>query len=176
MKRVLLLAVIVSFCACSQKRVEKAVGITFSMYPAVEGQPGNKKCKDFLGRCMLLQTDKPLLQLTGFEFRALPKMSSDKHNQIELFFDTEQSAAFGAIPDKYIGEGKRLAIVYEGKILHAPKLKARIEAQSVVIDFCNEHIYEIVLASLRGKTPPDYKFSDDKSWNMCDIASEKAGS
>ena len=72
-----------------------------------------------------MRTEKPLFQLIGFKFKAFPKASPDTHNQIEFFIAPEQSAALEAIPDKYIGEGKRLAIVYEGRILHAPKLKAR---------------------------------------------------
>ena len=122
---------------------------------------------------MLFQTGQPLFQLSGFTFRALPKASAGIHNQIELFLTPKQAFDFEAIPEKHIGEGKRLALVYQGRILHAPKLKVRIKTNAVTIDFCNEHVYEIVLASLRGETPPDYKFSDDKSWNMCDPVSEK---
>lgn len=160
-------------CACSGNGVEKAKGITFLAYPVVEGTAGNKDCMDFLGRCMLAQTVKPLFQLSDFGFRAVPRSSSNKHNRIELFFDKKQAGGFEAIPDKYIGEGKRLALVYKGRILHAPKLKARIKASAVTIDFCNANIYRIVLASLRGETPPDYKFSDDKAWNTCDVETEQ---
>ncbi|MCX5785079.1 MAG: hypothetical protein NTX59_05275 [Elusimicrobia bacterium] len=173
MKKLLLFAAVVLFCACTRKNIEKASGITFSMYPAVEGEAGNKNCKDFLGSCILFQTDKPLFELSGFEFRALPRTSPDRHNQIELFLAPKQASDFEAIPEKYIGEGKRLALVYQGRILHAPKLKAGIKTNAVTIDFCNEHVYKIVLASLRGETPPEYKFSDDKSWNICDPVSEK---
>ncbi len=173
MKKLLLLAVLAACCACYRKNIEKASGRTFLVYPAVEGASGNKKCRDFMGSCMLFQTDKPLFQLDSFEFRAVPTTSPGKHNQIELFLAPEQSSAFEAIPDRFIGEGKRLAIVYEGKILHAPKLKAKIRTTALVIDFCNAHLYKIMLSSLRGEMPPDYKLGDDKYWNMCDPVSEK---
>ncbi|HBA61914.1 MAG TPA: hypothetical protein DCZ92_14100 [Elusimicrobia bacterium] len=172
MKKIILAAIAAVFCACSEKGVEKSGAITLQAYPAVEGAAGNKNCKDFMGRCMLFQTEKPLFELSGFAFRARPRGTEDRHNQLEIFLGAEQAAAFGAIPGKFIGEGKRLALVYQGRILHAPKLKARIEAASVTIDFCNEHVYEVLLASLRGKTPPGYKFSDDAAWNMCDPVSE----
>ncbi|MCX5792619.1 MAG: hypothetical protein NTY45_10485 [Elusimicrobia bacterium] len=172
MKIILLSAVVAAFCACYGKGVEKAGAITLQAYPAVEGAAGNRDCKDFLGRCMLFQTEKPLFELSGFRFRARPRGSEDRHNQLEIFLAAEQTAAFEAIPGKFIGGGKRLALVYQGRILHAPKLKAKIKADSVTIDFCNAHVYELLLASLRGKTPPGYNFSEDKAWNMCDPVSE----
>lgn len=172
MKKIFLSAIVAAFCACSGKGIEKAGAITLQAYPVVEGVTGNMNCRDFLGRCMILQTENPLFELSGFQFRDRPKGSEDRHNQLEIFLGAEQAAAFEAIPGKFIGEGKRLALVYQGRILHAPKLKARIKANSVTIDFCNAHVYEVLLASLRGETPPGYKFSDDKAWNMCDPVSE----
>ena len=172
MKRIFLSAIVAAFCACSGKGVEKAGAITLQAYPVVEGVAGNKNCRDFLGRCMLFQTEKPLFELSGFQFRARPRGSEDRHNQLEIFLAAEQTSAFEDIPEKFIGEGKRLALVYQGRILHAPKLKTRIKANSVTIDFCNAHVYEMLLAGLRGETPPGYKFSDDKAWNMCDLVSE----
>ena len=173
MKKAILLAVIVCLCAGMQKKMEKAAGKTFSVYPMAEGKEGDKNCRDFIGTCMIFQTDEPLFQLSGFSFRPVPTTKSGKHNQIELFLSTAQASAFEAIPEKYIGEGKRLGLVYEGKILHAPKIKVKIRTSALVIDFCNSRLYQIVLASLRGQTPPDYKLGDDKAWNMCDPLAEK---
>lgn len=172
MEKIILFAIVGVFCACSGNGLEKSEALTLQAYPVVEGAARNKDCRDFLGRCMLLQTAKPLFELNGFKFRAMPGGSADRHNQLEIFLSGEQAAAFETIPGKFIGEGKRLALVYHGRILHAPKLKARIRANSVTIDFCNAHVYEMVLAGLRGETPPGYKFSDDKAWNMCDLIPE----
>lgn len=172
MKKTILFAIVGVFFACSGNGLEKSGAITLQAYPVVEGAAGNKDCRDFLGRCMLLQTAKPLFELSGFKFKAIPGALAARHNQLEIFLSGEQAAAFETIPGKFIGEGKRLALVYQGRILHAPKLKARIRANSVTIDFCNAHVYEVVLASLRGETPPGYKFSDDKAWNTCDLIPE----
>ena len=46
MKAVILFAAIVGFCGCGQKELEKE-GITFSMYPAVEGKEGDKSVRIF---------------------------------------------------------------------------------------------------------------------------------
>ena len=155
------------------EKLEKAAGKTFFLYPAVEGKAGDKGCIDFLGRCMLFQTDKPVLQLSDVKFKARLSDSPGRHNQIELFFNKEQSRALEKISEKYSGEGKRLAVVYKDKVLHAPKLKAKIKANGVMIDFCNAKVFKIVLASLRGELPPSYNFNDDKTFNMCDPDSEK---
>jgi len=32
---------------------------------------------------------------------------------------------------------------------------------------------DLVLAGLHGEIPPDYKFSDDKFWNICDSGAEE---
>ena len=173
MKKAIFLAVIVCLCAGMQKKTEKASGKTLLVYPMVEGKEGDKNCKDFIGSCMLFQTDEPLFQLSDFKFTPVPAGKAGKHNQIELFLSTAQASAFETIPGKYIGGGKRLGLVYEGKILHAPKIKTKIKTKALVIDFCNAQLYKIVLASLRGETPPDYKLGDDKAWNMCDPGSEK---
>lgn len=172
MKKIILPAIVGVFCACSGNSVEKSGEIALQVYPAVEGAAGNRDCRDFLGRCLLLQTAKPLFELSGFKFKAMPGALADRHDQLEIILSGEQAAAFKTIPGKFIGEGKRLALVYQGRILHAPKLKARIRANSVTIDFCNAHVYEMVLASLRGETPPGYKFSEDKAWNTCDLNPE----
>ncbi|MDD2805912.1 MAG: hypothetical protein PHV33_10175 [Elusimicrobiales bacterium] len=162
----------VMFCACGDKNAEKDARITFLAYPAVEGKAGNKDCKDFRGRCMIFQGDKPLFRLNGFRFRALPAISGTGHDQIVFLLNTKQAAEFEAIPEKYIGEGKRLALVYRGNILLAPELKARIKTNVLTIDFCNAHAYKIVLSSLRREIPHGYRFSEDKAWNRTDPVSE----
>ncbi|MDD5658262.1 MAG: hypothetical protein PHF00_13505, partial [Elusimicrobia bacterium] len=60
-----------------------------------------------------------------------------------------------------------LAIVFQNRILHAPKLRGKIKTNQVTIDFCNERIYGILLAVLRGKMPPDYNFYADPAVRVC---------
>jgi len=165
-------AAAVLFSACGNKNAEKDVRITLLAYPAVEGKAGDIDCKDFRGRCMIFQADKPLFRLNGFKFRALPAIPDTSHDRIVFLLNTKQAGEFEAIPEKYIGEGKRLALVYQGDILLAPELKARIKANALTIDFCNAHTYQIVLSCLRREIPSDYRFSEDRVWNRTDLVSE----
>lgn len=158
----LLFAAVFAFCACG-KKPEKTAGITLLTYPAVEGKVGDKDCSDFRGRCLIFQADKPLFRLDGFGFRPLPSISEARHDRVVFFLDTKQAADFGNIPEKHIGEGKRLALVYRGRILLAPELRARIKANALTIDFCNTQTYETVLSVLRGEKPPDYEFSEEQA-------------
>lgn len=89
------------------------------------------------------------------------------HSQISISFDEKQSSAFEKVTEQYSGEGKRLAIVYGDKILHAPKLKSKIQGKGAVIDFCNDHLYKIVLAILRGEIPQKYDFNADTKCAVC---------
>jgi hypothetical protein len=172
MKKVLLLMTVICTCGCYGEKVERAAGKTLSVYSAIEGKTGNKKCVDFLGACILLQTAEPTFQLSGFEFRVHIADSPGTHNRIELFFNERQSAAFEKLSEECSGEGKRIAFVYQNKVLHAPRVKSKIKAKGVVLDFCNAQVFKIVMASLRGELPPAYDFSKDKAWNMCDSSSE----
>jgi len=166
------LAAAVLFCACGNKDAEQDARITLLAYPAVEGKAGNKDCKDFRGRCMVFQADKPLFRLSGFKFRALPSISDAGHDRIVLLLNTKQAEEMETIPEKHIGEGKRLALVCQGNILVAPELKARVKTKVLTIDFCNAHAYRIVLSCLRREIPHGYRFSEDKAWNRTDPVSE----
>jgi hypothetical protein len=170
MKNIFLIFIIMfSGIVYSTSNYEKVIGKNFNLYPAIEGKIGDKNCKDFFGSCMIFQTDNPVLALKDFQFKVFPKNSSNSHNQIHILLDETQSKEFERITEKYSGDGKRLAIVYENKILHSPKLRSKIKSNAIIIDFCNEHLFNILLASFQGKVPPDYKFSDDQKCNVCDV-------
>ena len=170
--RALALAALALIAGCRRDGREVARGMTISLYPAVEGAQGNPKCRDFFGRCMLFETDRPVLQLSDFKFRAVPRTSLAVHDQIQIALDDRQSAKLAEISGKYGGEGKRLAIVFNGKILHAPKLRGRIETREATVDFCNPRLYAILSSVLRGATPPDYDFNADKACSVCVEAPE----
>jgi hypothetical protein len=91
----------------------------------------------------------------------------DANNQIAIMLDERQSLELETVSEKYAGEGERLAIVYDQKILHAPKLRCKIKTDMVIIDFCNPQLYKIVLAVLRGEMPPNYSFTTDPAVNSC---------
>ncbi|MFA6434373.1 MAG: hypothetical protein WCW52_06730 [Elusimicrobiales bacterium] len=172
MKKILLGAVVVCLCGCANERYEKAAGKTILVYQAAEGSPGDKKCMDFVGTCIVLQTPEPAMQLNGFEFKPHITNSPEKHNQLELLLNREQSLSFEKLSEICVNKGQRIAFVYQNKILHAPKVRTKLQTRGVVLDFCNPQIFKIVLASLRGQLPPAYDFSKDKAWNMCDPSSE----
>lgn len=171
-KIVILLLVIIPVMVHAEEKSEKAQGKTFSLYPAIEGKLGDKNCKDFYGRCMLYQMDKPVLELTNFYFKLSPRRTPSDHSQINIVLTKKQSADFEKVSEKYSGNGKRLAIVFENKILHAPKLKSKIKTDVLVIDFCNDHLYQILSDILRGKIPSNYNFAED---NMCKTCNEPSG-
>jgi preprotein translocase subunit SecD len=162
-----LIALVIFLAGCAKDKTEYSKGKTFDLYPAIEGKLGDKNCQNFYGQCLLFQTKRPVLQLNDFKFQAVPKDAPDKNNQINIALSTHQSWGLEAISEKYSGEGKRLAIVYEHKILHAPKLRGRFKTDKVTIDFCNEQLYEILLAVLRGKTPLGYNFNTDAAVRVC---------
>jgi hypothetical protein len=152
---------------CAKRSASHARDIHFLLYPAVEGAVGQKNCSDFFGRCMLFQTPEPVLEITDFDFKPVPSPSALMHNRIEISLSDSQSTALRDVTKRFGGEGKNLAIVYNGKIVHAPKIRGEITTSSVVLDFCNPHLYEIMLATLQGKIPPNYDFTKDKDCSFC---------
>ncbi len=142
-------------------KIEKAENITISLFPATEGVVGDKGCVDFFGRCMIFKTTKPVFQLKGFKFSVSPRKSPKEHDQIHIPINKKQSSDFEKTTSLYSGEGKRLAMVFNGKILHAPKVRSKVKTNTIMIDFCNQHLYGIVVASFRGKISQNYSFEKD---------------
>ena len=164
-KAVVIMALSSCLMACAINHIEHAQGKTFDLYPAINGTKGDKGCHDFYGDCLLFETPTPVLQLHDIKFQALPH--KDANNQIALFLDEKESLELEKVSQRYSGEGKRLAIVYDGKVLHAPKLRSKLITNRVTIDFCNPELYKIVLAVLRGQMPPSYNFNADPTVRTC---------
>lgn len=162
---VALLTLSICSVACQKNSIEYAQGKSFFLYPAVCGNDGDKNCQNFYGDCLYFQTPNPVMQLRDIKFQAIAHKNAN--NQIAILLDEKQSLELEKISEKYAGEGELLAIVYEQKILHAPKLRCKIKTDRVVIDFCNPRLYEIVLAVFRGQMPPNYSFNADPTVNSC---------
>lgn len=142
---------------------ERAVNKKISLYPAIEGEVGDKECKDFFGRCMIFQTKKPVFELKDFDFIAIPRTTPEEHDKLRIPINEKLSMEFEQITEQYCGQGKRLSIVYEGKILHSPKLRSKIQTTVIEIDFCNKHLFKILVACFRGEIPPHYNFNEDEA-------------
>jgi hypothetical protein len=164
-KTIAILVISAFLMACAKNNIECARGKTLSLYPAVYGNEGDKDCHDYYGDCVLFQTSSPVLQLSDIKFQALPH--KDANNQIAIMLDHKESLGLQEVSEQYGAQGKLLAIVYEGEVLHAPKLRGKITTDKVTIDFCNPQLYKIVLAVLRGQMPPTYNFNADPAVRTC---------
>ncbi|MFA5137747.1 MAG: hypothetical protein WC728_00845 [Elusimicrobiota bacterium] len=167
MRKTLILSALMLLVGCAKVRYEEAKGLVFSLYPAVEGTTGNPKCVDFFGDCLYFETEQPVFRFNVSKFRAVPRDSIAAHDRLHIPFDRQQSSEFAKVTAEYAGPGKRLAIVYNGKILHAPKLREPIQTSEAIIDFCNPRLFTILTAVLRGETPPNYDFNADKACSVC---------
>lgn len=126
----------------SEKKVYLAVNKIFEIYSAKDGIKGDVKCKNYYGNCLLLLNDVPAMTISNFKYSII----DGKKPGLIISLSKKEQNKLQEVSGLYLN--KRLAVVYRGKILHYPKVKAVIKADSFIITFCNKRSYLAVINSL----------------------------
>lgn len=114
--------------------------LTVEVYEAREVTASTAEvCHKFKGRCFALLTEAPAMTIDNFTF------DIEKDRTLTISLSAVEAAQMARITRgmaRPTGEARRLALLFEGKILHVPKVRAELKADEIRVSFCDKTILE----------------------------------
>ncbi|MBF0206617.1 MAG: hypothetical protein HQK53_06985 [Oligoflexia bacterium] len=127
------------------QEVKVAKGTVFEFYPVKSSKSGNGDCFEYGKECLLPLTKRPIFTFKDFEYQ---KYVEEKPG-IRITVSEDESRDMEKFTRKYINT--RLALVYNGKVVHAPLIRDVVSANKFEMSFCNENKFREVLKSIEPK-------------------------
>jgi hypothetical protein len=129
--------------ACVSKPVAKPVPIF--IYAAVDGASGDSRCRDFYGACLILENESAPVVLRDYAFEIHDAGGSEKP-EIRFTITSSEMDQLNQLTRDHPGDS--LAIEIQGRIVHAPRVRAPLSGSEFVLSYCDRHIFEEVRAAL----------------------------
>ncbi len=126
-----------------EKKYSFALGKTLQFNPAVDGEGNQADCHDFRGHCVIFSPKEWAVEISDFRYQIIDgkkpaiKVHPSKSEQLKLAQLSERMS------------GKKIAIVYQGEILHVAKVRGKLGDDGLKLSFCDRHIFERIAQSLK---------------------------
>ena len=110
------------------------------VFEAVEQQKSREKhlCVPFKGRCFALVPAAPLMKIRNLRFEITAAQ------ELVIFLSQQEQQELARITRRLAGQEKvrRLGLVFEGNILHVPKVRGEIKTDRIKVSFCDKTILD----------------------------------
>ncbi len=111
---------------------------TLDVFAAEYGSPSDPRCEKGTDPCLIFLSDQPVFTLHDFSYTA----TQGQQPGIEIKIGDRGVAALNRVLDQY--KDKRIAIIYDGQIIHAPTIKERLVGDGIFLTFSDENRLEEV--------------------------------
>ena len=114
------------------KKMNLAAGKALEIYVAEHGRKDDPRCRDYYGDCLYLKSKKPAVVIQNFRYSVFYR---EKWG-LKIHLDKKARKDISKLTATM--SGQMLAVMVGGQIIHAPRIKSRVDTPILQMTFCRE--------------------------------------